>query len=98
MRFVVSYIFCNLWFAFAAQETGEVLTPVDFLPHLDWNLAIQGRQRRSPFSLITGSASAEIDPQSTKLGSAGGLGRTAKNIGSPGDLELHKTGHDYGHL
>jgi hypothetical protein len=26
------------------------------------------------------------------------LGRAAENVGSPGNFEIHKTGHDHGHL
>jgi hypothetical protein len=62
---------------------------------LGWNLAIQGGQSRSPFNLITGSASAEIDAQGAKFGGTARLGCAAKNVGLPGDLELHKAGHHH---
>lgn len=65
---------------------------------LNWNLAIQRRQSRNPFSFIVGSAGTKIDPQCAKLGSTGGLGRSAEHVGSPGDLELYKTGHHDSHL
>jgi hypothetical protein len=43
-------------------------------------------------------ASAEIDAHRAKLGGAARLGRAAKNVGSPGNLEIHKTGHNHGQL